>query len=144
MTNEQIFSACSTAAMIGWVILAFLPFWKSRDKYVLGIIIMLLSATYLWLIAKNFNPGVMENFSTLAGVQSLFHNEEMLLAGWVHYLAFDLFVGVYILRNARANSINHWITVPSMFLSFMFGPIGLLVYTITRTIITRKYLADAG
>jgi hypothetical protein len=143
MTNDQIFSSCSTLAMIGWLILILLPFWKTRDRYVLGIIIILFSIVYAWLIVINFDKDLMKSFGTLDGVASLFTNKQMLLAGWIHYLAFDLMIGIYILRNAKIHNINHWLTTPTMLLTFMFGPVGLLVYTLIRTGITKKYLADA-
>lgn len=143
MTNDQIFSACSTLAMVGWIILILLPFWKTRDRYVLGIIIILFAIVYTWLIILNFDKDLVNSFGTLDGVASLFLNKQMLLAGWIHYLAFDLLAGIYIVRNARVHGINHWITTPTLLLTFMFGPVGLLLYTVLRLGITKKYLADA-
>ncbi|RYF95975.1 MAG: DUF4281 domain-containing protein, partial [Chitinophagaceae bacterium] len=135
--------ACSTLAMIGWIILILFPFWKSRDRFVLGIIVMLFAVVYCWLIIVNFDKDLVKSFGTLDGVATLFLNRQMLLAGWIHYLAFDLFAGIYIVRNAKLHNINHWLTTPTLLLTFMFGPVGLLLYTLLRWGLTKRYLADA-
>ena len=72
-------------------------------------------------------------------VSQLFNNDALLLAGWVHYLAFDLWVGSWEAGDAVKNGIHRLIMVPCLLLTFMFGPIGLLLYIIIRTIKTRKF-----
>ena len=67
-------------------------------------------------------------FGSLAGVAQLFDNEYLLLAGWVHFLAFDLFVGAWEVRDARRLSLRHVLVVPCLILTFMLGPVGLLAY----------------
>ena len=64
----------------------------------------------------------------------------VLLAGWVHYLAFDLLVGAWIVRTARAEGIPHWAVMPCLILTFLFGPAGLLAFAILRFTLTRKVL----
>jgi hypothetical protein len=140
MSPEKLFSICNGIAMIGWIIIVFFPFWKARDSYVMGTVVVLLSLVYTWLIFSRFEPGIIENFSTLDGVAILFSNKYLLLAGWVHYLAFDLFSGTWIVRDAQRKKINHWIAVPALLLTFMFGPVGLLLYISIRWIKTRSYL----
>lgn len=140
MSPEQLFSICNGIAMIGWIILVFFPMWKARDSYVIGAVVVLLSLMYTWLIFSRFEPGIIENFSTLDGVATLFSNKYLLLAGWIHYLAFDLFLGTWIVRDAQLKKINHWITAPVLLLTFMFGPVGLLLYILIRWIKTRSYL----
>ena len=58
--------------------------------------------------------------------------------GWIHYLAFDLFVGVWIARNADRHGINRIIQVPILFFTLMFGPMGLLIYLITRALLGKQ------
>jgi hypothetical protein len=142
MTPDQLFTLASNLAMAGWIVLLFLPFWKDRTKYVLGIPVVLLAILYSLLIFSVADRETLGNFGSLDGVSKLFTNKTMLLAGWVHYLAFDLFAGVYIVRNARSHAINHWITTPTLALTFLLGPFGLLLYTLLRTIRTKRYLAD--
>ncbi|HYJ37307.1 MAG TPA: abscisic acid-deficient protein Aba4 family protein, partial [Chitinophagaceae bacterium] len=78
----------------------------------------------------------------LPGVMELFTQPGIVVAGWVHYLAFDLMIGIFIRRNAIKHRINHWLIVPSLLFTFMLGPIGLLLYLIIRTITTKQYFAE--
>jgi hypothetical protein len=142
MTPDKIFELCNSIAMVGWLILMFLPFWSNRDKFIIGIIVTLFAIVYTWLIISSFDPSGFKSFSTLDGVMGLFTNKTMVTAGWVHYLAFDLMTGIFISQNARLHGINHWITVPCLFFTFMLGPIGLLLYLAVRLIATRKYFAE--
>ena len=82
---------------------------------------------YIALIATNWS-GSAGGFSTLAGVALLFSNPWLLLAGWMHYLAFDLLVGSWEVRDARERGIPHLLVVPCLLLTFMFGPAGWLLY----------------
>ncbi len=142
MTPDKIFELCNTIALVGWLILMFLPFWHNRNKFIVGIIVTLFCIVYTWLIFSSFDPSGFKSFSSLDGVMGLFTNKTMVTAGWVHYLAFDLMTGLFIVHNARAHGINHWLTVPCLFFTFMLGPVGLLLYLLLRTIITRKYFAE--
>jgi hypothetical protein len=143
MAHEQIFSVCSTLAMAGWIILIFLPFWRNRDSYVFGILVVILSIVYAALLLPGFSGETFKSFGTLEGVSQLFTDKQMLLAGWVHYLAFDLLAGIYIIRNAAANNINHWITTPALAATFVAGPVGLLLYTLIRVIRTKSFFTGS-
>ena len=138
MNPQTIFSLANGIAMIGWIILVFFPFWFSSDKFVISIIIVLLAILYLWLIARNFQLGDISKFSSVEGVSELFSNRELLVAGWVHYLAFDLLAGTFIRRNALLHGISHWLVIPCLLLTFMLGPVGLLIYLLMRTVKTKN------
>jgi hypothetical protein len=73
------------------------------------------------------------DFQTLAGVSALFSSPWVLLAGWIHYLAFDLLVGVWEVRDSRSRGIPHLLVVPCLALTFMFGPAGWLLYQGVRS-----------
>ena len=73
-------------------------------------------------------------FSSLDGVASLFANRWLLLAGWTHYLAFDLLVGVWEVHDSRERGIPHLLVVPCLALTFMFGPAGWLLYQLIRRV----------
>lgn len=143
MTPDSIFSICNTIAMIGWLILLIAsPFWMDTDKLLIGIIITLFAIVYAWCISQSFNAGDFEKFSTLDGVMSLFTNKMAVTAGWVHYLAFDLMTGIWIKKNSMKHGISHWLLIPSLFFTFMLGPVGLLLYLIIRFIKTKQYFAS--
>jgi hypothetical protein len=132
MTAEQLFSACNLLAVAGWILLILTP----RNRWALIVAGTVIPATmaciYLVLIAVRIGA-TDGGFSTLAGVARLFSNPWLLLAGWVHYLAFDLFVGTWETRDAVERGISHWFVVPCLLLTFLFGPIGWLAYHGVRT-----------
>ena len=142
MDAEKIFSLCSTIAMAGWVILILLPFWFHSDKFILGIIIALLAIVYSWLVFDSFSFSDTKKFGSLRGVMELFDNPVVVVAGWVHYLAFDLLAGIFIKRNAIKHNISHWLLIPCYLLTFLFGPMGILLYLLIRFIKTREYFAS--
>jgi hypothetical protein len=142
MNPESIFQLCNTIALAGWIILILLPFWLKSDKFILGIIITLFCIVYAWLVLTNFEINDFSKFGSLAGVMELFSRKEIVVAGWVHYLAFDLLAGLFIKRNAIRYGISHWIVIPVLLLTFMLGPFGLLLYLIIRMISTKQYFSE--
>jgi hypothetical protein len=143
MTADAIFKLCNSFALVSWLILILAtPFWKHTNKFLIGITVTFLCTVYTWLILNNFHADDFAKFGTLDGVLSLFTNKTVVVGGWVHYLAFDLMTGIWITKNAKQHGINHLVTVPALFFTFMLGPIGLLLYLLTRSIKTRKYFAE--
>ena len=92
----------------------------------------LFAVLYIGLVVTMFGRSE-GGFSTLAGVATLFTNPWMLLAGWVHYLAFDLLIGTWEVRDAQARGIPHLFVVPCLILTFLFGPAGWLLYLTVRS-----------
>ena len=137
MPLETLFSVASAIAAVGWLLLVLVP--KLRPAQITaGIIIpLLLSALYLFLIVQNFS-GAPGGFGSLADVSLLFSKQALLLAGWVHYLAFDLFIGAWEIRDSQRHQIPHLVMIPCLLMTFMLGPIGLLFYFAIRTAKTRK------
>jgi prepilin signal peptidase PulO-like enzyme (type II secretory pathway) len=137
MKAEQIFSIANLVAMLSWVILAVAPRWIVTRKVILsGAIPLLLSVAYLILIVLFFGKSE-GGFGSLADVMKLFTNEWAVLSGWIHYLAFDLFVGTWEVKDAQAKGISHWFVIPCLFLTFMLGPIGFLLYSILRVFLAK-------
>ena len=131
MTAEQLFSIANLAAMAGWLALIFLPRLRWTSTVVPLVVPALLAVFYIALLVVAL-PSSEGGFNSLAGVRALFENQWALLAGWVHYLAFDLFVGGWEVRDAQRRGVRHWLLVPSLILTFLFGPSGLLLYLATR------------
>ncbi len=143
MTPESIFQISSNLAMSGWILLIFLsPFWIHTDRLIVGLVVVLLSLVYGWLIFQAFHPQDFQKFGSLAGVMELFTNKTALTAGWVHYLAFDLLTGAWIKRNGQKYGISHWLLIPCFLATFMLGPLGFLLYFVIRTIRTKNYFAE--
>jgi hypothetical protein len=123
----HVFSAVNLVAMAGWFSLAVFPRRRWAERLATWLIPGLLAAAYVAIVAVRWgqSPG---GFSSLGAVSQLFDDPWMLLAGWIHYLAFDLFVGSWIARDARARGIAHGWVLPLLLLTFMFGPAGWLAY----------------
>jgi hypothetical protein len=81
--------------------------------------------------------GAEGGFSSLDEVASLFRNPWLLLAGWIHYLAFDLLIGTWEVRDARSRGISHLLVLPCLALTFLFGPAGWLLYLAVRSLTGR-------
>lgn len=142
MNPDKLFSIANMVALAGWLLLTLLPRWRYTRLIVMaGLIPLILSALYLTLIVLYFGEAE-GSFGSLAGVIQLFENPHAVLAGWVHYLAFDLFIGSWELKDSEKHQIPLYFVIPCLFLTFMFGPVGLLIYFVIRGIKTKKLLHD--
>ena len=137
MTAEQLFSLLNLVAMLSWLPLVFLPRMRWASSVVPIVMPALLASVYVVLVAVAL-PGSEGGFSSLAGVRTLFDNPWGLLAGWTHYLAFDLFIGGWEVRDAQRRGISHLLVVPALVLTFLLGPGGLLLYLAIRTFAPNK------
>lgn len=131
MTPESLFSVLNLIALAAWLPLIVLPRWRWTATVVRLVAVPLLSAVYAMLVAAAL-PGNEGGFSSLAAVRALFADPWVLLAGWTHYLAFDLFVGGWQVRDAQQRGVPHLLVVPALVLTFLFGPAGLLLYLAVR------------
>jgi hypothetical protein len=142
--STHLFTICNDLALIGWALLVLAPRWRWTERLVLsGAWSLLLSLVYLALLVRFF-PSAQGGFGSLDAVARLFHNEWLLLAGWVHYLAFDLLVGAVEVRQSRAAGIPHLVLVPCLILTLLFGPIGLLLFFVVKSLRQRRAAGVAG
>lgn len=143
MNPETLFSICSAIVLPGWILLAFAPRWTWTERVTgSGAISLLLALVYLYLVIVWF--GTAEGgFGSLADVERLFQTPQLLLAGWIHYLAFDLFIGAWEVRDARQLGISHFLVIPCLVFTFLFGPVGLLLYFVLRWALGRRVLITA-
>jgi hypothetical protein len=145
MSPEQLFSTANVVAALSWLLLAISP----RHRWVTGIVTgkvvpALFAILYVGLIVTTFGR-VEGGFSTLAGVAALFTSRWLLLAGWVHYLAFDLLIGTWEVRDAQERRIPHALVLPCLFVTFMFGPAGWLLYmALQMAVVARRVAAPAA
>lgn len=90
-----------------------------------------LATIYLVLLgtAATAAPLDPRAFASLEGIMTAFGTPWVALAGWVHYLCFDLFVGRWIMNDAP--DAGYWLA-PILLLTLFTGPIGLLCYLAVR------------
>lgn len=127
MSLETVFSVASSLAMVGWLVLAFVPRKFAWPVSVARVIALALAFGYLALIAAFF-ARAEGGFGSLSDVAELFTQPGALLAGWVHYLAFDLLVGSWEREEAVRIGLGPLLLIPSLYLTLMFGPAGWLCF----------------
>jgi hypothetical protein len=143
LTPDFLFSVANPLALLGWALLVLAPRSRLTKSLVMsGVWPLGLAVAYALLIASHYlgGHGGEGGFASLAQVAALFHNPWALLAGWVHYLCFDLFTGAWEVRDAQRRGVPHAALVPALLLTFLFGPVGLLVYFGVRRFFGRPLL----
>jgi ABA4-like protein len=134
MELEAFFSLAGILAAAGWLVLLASPVIPHLSNRISGYVIpIMLSAGYVILIL--FFPSEGEGgFGSLAEVMDLFANPSAMLAGWVHYLAFDLLIGAWMCRTSRRDGVSFWLVAPCLPLTFLFGPAGFLAFSVARMV----------
>lgn len=135
MNHELIFSAANTLALSSWIILILFGDSKVAHKIIhSGGVSTFLSIAYMIAVIFALASGAPGGFDSLESVSRLFESRDWLLAGWVHYLAFDLWVGSWISRKARSKNFHPLLAAPILILTFMLGPVGYLLFWCTSSV----------
>lgn len=146
MTTDLAFTLINLSVMPAWGLLILAPRWAVTEKLVHSMLYPIaLGLFYAGAMALAMTLGVTGNvafegevsFTTIEGVRNIFGNDMGVLVGWSHYLVFDLFVGAWEARDAKRRSFNHFLLIPCLILTFMLGPVGLVLYLALR-LITKK------
>ena len=135
LTPDFLFQIANKTAVLGWLLLLVAPRWRGTRAVVLsGALPLVLAASYAFFITYQtlVHPAPGGGFSSLAAVAALFRQPWALLAGWVHYLCFDMWLGAWETRDAHRRGVPHWALVPCLLLTFLLGPVGLLLYSAVR------------
>ena len=129
---DAMFSVANSVALAGWIALLASPRLPRLADAIAGTAIPLLMAiAYTGLVLASWSRAE-GGFGSLADVMRLFDSPSVALAGWIHYLAFDLLVGAAIARIARAERIAFVLVLPCLVLAFLFGPAGFLAFAALR------------
>ena len=147
-TLSKVFSLQSRLVMVGWFILAALPFWQYMPTAVMAIVLIIcMTYSYFVFFGHRYDNGArkpnFKDFGHLKGVVKMFTNPRAALGGWLHYLAFDLLVGLIIVLDAQQHAISHWFILPILFFALMIGPAGLVLYFVFRAVYTGNFF-DLG
>jgi len=139
MSPDAIFLVCNYGVMPAWLLLLVAPGWDWTDRIVHRVWIpVFLGLVYAWALFTGPPPPEGAGFGSLAAVTLLFSSPGAVLAGWVHYLVFDLFIGAWQARDARRRGISHLWLAPCLVATLMVGPLGLLLYLTVRFALTRS------
>ncbi len=138
MSPETVFQISTPLALVGWILLLFAPLipkWSDRIAgYFIPALLALIYAVMLITYAGEGEGG----FGSLPEVMQLFTVPGLAMSGWLHYLAFDLFIGGWEVRTARREGIAHWLVIPCLALTLLAGPIGLLLFLGLRWFISSR------
>lgn len=130
--HQTLLNLIHLAILPGWILLIFAPYWRWTDRIIhSGLYPVLLGFAYagFMICAFVFGPDSASiDFGTVEGIAAIFSHPFGVLTAWVHYLVFDLFVGMWVGRDARRRQIAHWKTAPCLLFCFLAGPLGLLLY----------------
>ena len=140
MFDAHLFQYANLVTMLSWIALAVQP--RRVAPWLRFAVPGALALLYTWAIATSL-PGAEGGFGSLADVKLLFANDRAVLAGWVHYLAFDLFIGCWEVLDAQQRGVRHLLVIPCLALTFMLGPVGLLLYLVIRSVASRP-IADVA
>ena len=139
MTTSTVFSFANLMVMPMWLLLILLPKWKvSRFLTDYKVIPLVLSLVYAIYITLTFQAEGGLDFGSLSSVMKLFTKEDAVLAGWVHYLAFDLLIGMWMVQKNRKIKMHQLLMAPCLFFTFMAGPLGFLLFSIITSIKSNK------
>ena len=129
MSLSLVFTICNTLVLPQWLLMIVAPRWQWTQKLIRSTIIPIALA----LVYGFFIFSIREaegGFGSLEEVKKLFSYDVLILAGWLHYLVFDLLVGTWVLTNGQEKGIPHWQLVPCVLGCFLMGPLGFLLYRI--------------
>ncbi len=142
MSDAALFQIASTVPLLGWLALLLAPLNRPLAIAAARVVATVLAVSYLvmlvWRIASA--PGALDpaSFSTLDGLAHAFSNPGVMLVGWVHYLAFDLWTGAWEAEEGHRRGVPHALLVPCLALTFLVGPVGLVVFLLCRAPFRRR------
>ena len=140
MTADNFYWYASVLIFVPWALLLFAPKWHRTElvAFICALVLVVASACFTFAYIRS---GVSEGGSLFSfnGFKNLFRSTEMLLTGWLNYLSFSLLIGTWQCRDARELKIPHIFVVPSLLLTMIAGPTGLLLYLLVRVTRTRKW-----
>ena len=140
MSYDLLFTLINVSVIPAWALLILAPKWSATEKLVHSMFYpLLLGAVYIFgmVMAATGHGADGGGFTSIEGVRTLFSSDVGMVIGWAHYLVFDLFVGAWEARDAQRRGLSHWLLVPCLLLTFMLGPIGLVLYLGLRKVMRK-------
>ena len=150
---EQIYNYFTIDVLYMWINLGVIPFWfiliifpqSHLSRYVVTTIFpfLLLSGVYIYILYRSFTIGYDfdANFSLYLGLvelSRLFEDNLYLTLFWTHFVAINLFVGGWIVKDSQKYFINKVLMAVPLIITYLIGPIGLFVYWIIRIFYAKR------
>ncbi len=143
MPLELLFQGANIAVLPFWFLLVVAPRWKWTTLLVHGpVVLLLLAPIYAYMLFGYGSSSTNVDMTTLWGVMEAFTSPGLVVAGWIHYLIFDLFVGAWEVRDAQRLGLPHILVVPCLIATLLFGPLGLTLYVVVRFATRRVVLFE--
>ncbi len=146
MNTETLFTIFNTSILLPWLLLLLAPKWSVtqhmlRTKWP----VLVLAVAYLSLLLIDLFSATDSSidFMSFQSIKAAFGRDEVMLIGWIHYLAFDLFVGMWELKAGQERGIPHYFLAPCLIFTLMYGPIGFLFYLILRQLYPNQATTEA-
>ena len=143
-----LFGFTNALALAGWAMLALLPRGPRLMSVILygcvAVLCLIYAVLFVLLMGKFVDPGLAVgasgpgDFQSIAGIRGLFASDAGIVVGWTHYLAFDLFVGLWIAKDADNKGFSRLVQFPFLFATLMAGPVGLFAWLVTREARARR------
>jgi hypothetical protein len=144
MTDTQLFTLANTIPLLGWLALCLAPLATASTVTAARVVAVVLAVAYTVMVgfalvsaAMSKNGSAMPDLATLPGLAHAFSDPHVMLIGWVHYLAFDLWTAAWEVEEAGRRGMPHWAVLPCLVLTFLAGPVGLVVFLLLRIRWTR-------
>jgi hypothetical protein len=143
----SLFTVTNLLALVGWVLLVAFPRKPLTHSAILYMGVALLCLVYtvcfVLFVSGTVDPGKLPGagnpgFGSIGQVRALFMSDAGVVIGWTHYLAFDLFTGLWIARDADAKGFARLVQLPFLAATFLFGPVGLLAWLVLREPAARR------
>ncbi|MDC3042830.1 ABA4-like family protein [Candidatus Pelagibacter sp.] len=150
---EQIYTYFTVETLYMWINIGVLPFWfilivfpqshLSRIFVTSIFPFFILSGVYIFILYKSYLIGYDfdGNFSLYLGLNELsrlFEDHLYIMLFWTHFIAINLFIGGWIVKDSQKFSINKVLMAVPLIVTYLIGPIGLFLYWIIRIFYAKR------
>lgn len=144
VTVATIFRLSSLLVMPFWALMLLLPRWRWTRRIMHSPFVSVAPAALYGVLVA---PRLLEIWPALArptldGIALLLGSPAGATIAWIHFLAFDLFVGRWVYLDSQEKQISPWFTTPLLFLTLMLGPLGFLLYLTVRSALSLRVARD--
>lgn len=137
---ERLFGLSGLLVLPFWALMILLPGWRVT-RWVIGSPLIALAPALIY--AALVLPRLAEVWAAVASpklpaVAALLGTAEGATIAWLHFLAFDLFVGRWVYLESRERGRSPWLISPLLLLTLMLGPVGFSLYLLARRLPRHK------